>query len=82
MTVRFDQSRFATQLRVRGIACCELARAAGLSAPTVTAAAAGRPISARSARLIALALLKVEPIPGMHELFTDREDHAPKGQSA
>jgi transcriptional regulator with XRE-family HTH domain len=62
------------QLHMRGLSCCELARAAGVSAPTVSAAAAGRSISVRSARLIALALLNAEPIPGMHELVTDRDD--------
>ena len=74
MTVRFDVSHFVKQLHMRGLSCCELAREAGVSPPTVSAAAAGRPISVRSARLIALALFNVEPIPGMNELVNDRQD--------
>lgn len=45
----------------RGLSGRELAKAAGLSAPTVCTALAGRPIATRSLQLIAETLSRIPP---------------------
>jgi len=47
----------------------ELARAAGVSAATVTSAAAGRPVSPRTLQLIVKALLDARPLEGIDSLL-------------
>lgn len=56
MTVVVDADRLREALATRGWSATDLARSAGLSAPTVGAALAGRPITARSLKSIAVAL--------------------------
>jgi transcriptional regulator with XRE-family HTH domain len=53
----------------RGWTLADLAKAAGLSGATVTAASAGRPVSPGSLRRIAGALASVPPLDGVDELL-------------
>jgi transcriptional regulator with XRE-family HTH domain len=56
MSVRLDAARLRHERDRRAWTNTELAAAAGVSNPTVTAALAGRPVSPRTLRLIARAL--------------------------
>jgi transcriptional regulator with XRE-family HTH domain len=56
MSVRLDASRLRHERDRRAWTNTELAAAAGVSNPTVTAALAGRPVAPRTLRLIARAL--------------------------
>lgn len=56
MSVRLDASRLRHERDRRAWTNSELAAAAGVSNPTVTAALAGRPVSPRTLRLLARAL--------------------------
>lgn len=53
----------------RGWTHADLARAAGLSAGTITAATAGHPISPRTLQLIARALVAARPLDGVDSLL-------------
>ena len=69
MSVLIDVERLRRELSRRGWGQCDLARAAGISAPTVTAAVSGKAIAPRTLRLIAIALSSKDPIPGVDELL-------------
>jgi transcriptional regulator with XRE-family HTH domain len=56
MSVTVHPGRLRNELARRGWAAADLARQSGVSAPTVSAALAGRPISAQSLQRIATAL--------------------------
>lgn len=53
----------------RGWTHADLARAAGLSAATVTSATAGRSVSPRTLQLIVKALLDARPLEGVDSLL-------------
>jgi lambda repressor-like predicted transcriptional regulator len=53
----------------RGWTHADLARAAGLSAATVTSATAGRRVSPRTLQLIVKALLDARPLEGVDSLL-------------
>jgi lambda repressor-like predicted transcriptional regulator len=57
------------ELARRGWNFADLAKSAGLSGATVTAAKAGRPVSPRTVRLIAQALAAAPPLDGVDELL-------------
>jgi hypothetical protein len=59
VTVIVDARRLRRELARRGLSASQLAREAGLSTPTITAALGGRAISATSLRLIAQALTRL-----------------------
>jgi transcriptional regulator with XRE-family HTH domain len=69
MGVMVHPGRLRMELARRGWAAADLAREAGLSAPTVSAALAGRPISARSLGLVAEAMLRVRPLDVIESLI-------------
>jgi len=56
MSVTVHPGRLRSELARRGWAAADLARNAGVSAPTVSAALAGRAISAQSLQKLAIAL--------------------------
>lgn len=58
MNVRLHPSSLRREMTRRGFSAADLADAANLSPPTVTAALAGRPISASSLQRIAAALAR------------------------
>lgn len=62
MSVVIHPGRLRQELARRGWSAADLARQADLSPPTVSAALAGRPISARSLGQIARAFLRVPPL--------------------
>lgn len=59
------------EIALRGWRPTDLARAAGLSAGTMTLVMKGGPVSPRTLRLIALALRKHATISGLGELLDD-----------
>jgi DNA-binding Xre family transcriptional regulator len=61
----------AREVARRGWNHADLARAAGISNATVTAAHAGRPVSATSISRIAAALNSTPPLPGVDSLLRD-----------
>jgi len=61
MSVLVDGARLRLEISRRGWNSVDLAREARLSAATVSAALAGRPISATSLRLMAQALASAPP---------------------
>jgi transcriptional regulator with XRE-family HTH domain len=69
MSVRLDSGRLRYELDRRAWTNAELAAAAGVSGPTVTAALAGRPVSPRTLRLIAAALAGAPAIRGVEVLL-------------
>jgi transcriptional regulator with XRE-family HTH domain len=69
MSVTINTDRLLREMARRGWSRADLARAAGISAPTVTMALAGRPVAARTLRQIGLALAKAEPITGIDSLL-------------
>jgi transcriptional regulator with XRE-family HTH domain len=58
MSVRLRAEVFRHELAIRGISQAELARAAGLSEASVSAAARGLPVAPRTLRRIGMALAK------------------------
>ena len=62
MGVVVHPGRLRQELARRGWSATDLAREAGVSRPTVSAALAGRPIAARSLGLVAQALVRVPAI--------------------
>ncbi len=68
-----DGAELRRQAALRGLLLQDLADAAGLSAPTISHALAGRPISAHSLRAIAAALCRVEPLEGVEQLLGGTE---------
>jgi hypothetical protein len=69
MGVVISAARLRYELARRGWCGCDLARAAGISAPTVSAAIAGRPVAPRTVRRIAQALADASPVDGVDELL-------------
>jgi DNA-binding Xre family transcriptional regulator len=60
------------ELARRGWAHTDLARAAGISPPTVSAAVAGRPVAPSTLRKIADALASTPVVEGIDVLLRDR----------
>lgn len=69
MGVSIVASRLQLELARRGWRHCDLARTAGISAPTVSAAMAGRPLAPRTVRLIAEALSTTPVIHGIDSIL-------------
>lgn len=67
--IRIDPDRLRREMACRGLYCADLARMAGLSPTTVSAAVQGRPVSPRTLRQIAAALSRVPVVPGSSELL-------------
>jgi lambda repressor-like predicted transcriptional regulator len=63
--VRIVTARLRLELARRGWGHADLARIAGISAPTVSAAVAGRPLAPRTVRRIADALSEAPVIEGI-----------------
>lgn len=72
ITIRAEVLRY--QLARRGISGLDLARGAGVSTATVSAALSGRAISARSLQLIAQALTRTPVIDVIDSLLLDDSD--------
>ncbi len=64
MSVVVATGRLRHELALRGWGNSDLARVAGISAPTVTAALAGKPIAPGTFRKIAIALTKESAVAG------------------
>jgi transcriptional regulator with XRE-family HTH domain len=62
VSVVIQAERLRAEMVRRGLSARELARAAGVSAPTVGTALAGRPIATRSLQLIAETLGRIPPL--------------------
>lgn len=69
MSVVLAADRLRLEIARRGWGNADLARAARVSAPTITAALAGRPITPNSLRKIALALSTSPPVAGVDEIL-------------
>jgi hypothetical protein len=69
MGVVIRSPRLRHELARRGWCNYDLARAAGISAPTVSAAMAGRPLSPKTVRLIARALCSAPALDGIDALL-------------
>lgn len=69
MSVQINAERLSREMSRRGLRAIDLARAAGLSAPTVSAALSGRAISITSLRLIVVALTQAPVLRGVDELL-------------
>lgn len=67
--IRIDADRLRRELACRGLYCVDLARLADVSPATVSTAMQGRPVSPRTLRRIAAALLQVPVVPGSGELL-------------
>jgi transcriptional regulator with XRE-family HTH domain len=72
VSVRLDAGRLRYELDRRAWTNGELAAAAGVSNPTVTAALAGRPVSPRTLRLIARALAAAPAVENVEVLLPSR----------
>lgn len=71
MGVALRPEVLARKVARRGWSLADLAAAAGLSGPTITAARAGRPISPVSFRLIVRALLAAPVLAGVDDLLAN-----------
>jgi lambda repressor-like predicted transcriptional regulator len=69
MGVFLSAARVEREIARQGWTHADLARAAGVSQPTVTAALGGRSVAPRTLRLIAQALLAQPPIDGIDSLL-------------
>ncbi|MGH7641584.1 MAG: hypothetical protein ACRENX_00955 [Candidatus Dormibacteria bacterium] len=69
MSVVLARDRLRLELARRGWAGVDLARAARLSAPTISAALAGKPVAARTLRRIAMALSDAPPVAGVDAIL-------------
>ena len=74
MGVVIHPGRLRLELARRGWSASDLAREAGISPPTISAALAGRPIAARSLGLIAECLQRVAPSPAVDGLILGERD--------
>lgn len=81
MSVRLDPEQLAYELGIRGMSALDLARKAGLSPATVSAALAGRRISSTSHRLIAAALAAT-PVDEVAKRLLDPGGHGIEGRPA
>jgi DNA-binding Xre family transcriptional regulator len=69
MVVPVEQ--LAVAMQRRGLSSTDLARKAHLSHATISAVAAGKPVSARTLMKIASVLEAVAPLPGMAEIMAN-----------
>ena len=69
MSVVLARDRLRLEMARRGWGNADLARAAQVSAPTVTAALAGRPVAPRTVLRIAIALAKTPPVTGVDSIL-------------
>jgi hypothetical protein len=69
MGVVISTARLRYELAQRGWCGCDRARAAGISAPTASAAMAGRPLAPRTVKRIAQALADASPVNRVDELL-------------
>jgi DNA-binding Xre family transcriptional regulator len=67
-TVAVKAVQLRHQMHVRGMTGAELARRAGISAATVSHALNGRRIHPKKLMAMVMALLRVEPVPGLDAL--------------
>ena len=74
MGVVIHPGRLRLELARRGWSASDLAREAGISPPTISAALAGRPIAARSLGLIADCLSRVAPSSVVDALILGERD--------
>jgi lambda repressor-like predicted transcriptional regulator len=76
VSVRVHPGRLRIELARRGWAAADLARSAGVSAPTISTALAGRPISAQSLQKLAIALTAAPCLDVIDKLIlTQLDDH-------
>lgn len=68
-TARVDAGKLRRQMILRGWSCIDLARFAGISPTTVSAAVNGHPVAAKTIRKMAAALAKTPAIAGADELL-------------
>ncbi|MHB8313922.1 MAG: hypothetical protein ACYDD0_11610 [Candidatus Dormibacteria bacterium] len=61
--------RLRLEIARRGWGNADLARAAKVSAPTITAALAGRPVAPRTVLRIAIALAETPPVTGVDSIL-------------
>jgi transcriptional regulator with XRE-family HTH domain len=66
-----SSGRLRLELARRGWALSDLATAAGISPPTVSAAIAGRALAPNTVRRIALALAGTPPVDGVDDLLAE-----------
>jgi len=71
MGVVINRERLKLELARRGWNGAELAQAAGLSRPTISAIMMGRPVTSRSVTLIAKALTKASVVDGVDVLLME-----------
>jgi transcriptional regulator with XRE-family HTH domain len=69
MSVILRAEILAREVARRGWNLADLARESGVSAATITAAKAGRPVSPRSLQRIAVALASAPPLANVDELL-------------
>lgn len=74
MSVNIRSEVLRHQLALRGLSGLDLARKAGLSSATVSAAMTGHAISARSLQQIAMTLTRIPVIEGVDELVVAGSD--------
>jgi transcriptional regulator with XRE-family HTH domain len=67
--IKIDPKRLRLELARRGWTGTRLATEAGVSSPTVSAALAGKAIAAQSLSLMAAALGRTPPVPGIDALL-------------
>ena len=67
--VRLNVDRLRREMAYRGLSGADLARLAGVSATTVSAAMLGRPVAPGTLRRIAIALSRVPLLPGGEHLL-------------
>ena len=72
MGIMISSLRLRLELARRGWAHNDLARAAGISPPTVSAAMAGRPVAPSTLRKIAGALVSAPVVEGIDMLLRDQ----------
>lgn len=69
MGIVLSSARLEREMARRGWSHADLAKAANVSGPTVTAALAGHPVAPRTLKRIAEALLSEPPIEGIDGLL-------------
>ncbi len=72
MSVVLSTERLPLELARRGWGKADLARAARVSAPTIGAAVAGRPVAPGTRRRIATALADTPPVAGVDDILLDQ----------
>ncbi len=69
MRVLFDPSRLRYEIQLRGLTLQEVSKRSHVSAPTITAALAGRALNMRSALAVSRALQTAPPLEEMAALL-------------